>query len=129
MAVRMRGVLAIQRGWHQSRSQRPRSFCTGTGPHPLDKSKGGSGDEIWSIAAAIFSFSSTQAQINRNQDFVVPVFGFFQSVRCPIRWTKVTEALGARLSWYVCASVYNCGLVHTIPVTFSCRHEKHSGIV
>ena len=24
-------------------------------------------------------------------------FGSFQSVRCPIRWTKVTEALGARL--------------------------------
>ena len=25
-------------------------------------------------------------------------FGFFQSVRCPIRWTKVTDALGTRLS-------------------------------
>ena len=24
-------------------------------------------------------------------------FGFFQSVRCPIRWTKVTDALGTRL--------------------------------
>ena len=24
--------------------------------------------------------------------------GFFQSVRCPIRWTKVTDALGTRLS-------------------------------
>ena len=24
--------------------------------------------------------------------------GFFQSVRCPIRWTKLTEALGTRLS-------------------------------
>ena len=25
-------------------------------------------------------------------------FGFFQSVRCPIRWTKVTDALGTRLA-------------------------------
>ena len=24
-------------------------------------------------------------------------FGFFKSVRCPIRWTKVTDALGTRL--------------------------------
>ena len=24
-------------------------------------------------------------------------FGFFQSVRCPIRWTKVTVVLGTRL--------------------------------
>ena len=24
-------------------------------------------------------------------------FGFFQSVCCPIRWTKVTDALGTRL--------------------------------
>ena len=24
-------------------------------------------------------------------------FGFFQSVHCPIRWTKVTDALGTRL--------------------------------
>ena len=37
---------------HQSRSQRPRSFCTATGitnlplPHPLHKSNGGSRDEF-----------------------------------------------------------------------------------
>ena len=34
-------------------------------------------------------------------------FGFFQSVRCPIRWTKVTDALGTRLflkhKCYLCA--------------------------
>ena len=30
----------------QSRSQRSRSFCTATGITPLDKSNGGSGDEI-----------------------------------------------------------------------------------
>ena len=31
-------------------------------------------------------------------------FGFFQSVRCPIRWTKVTDALGTRLGSTV---IYN----------------------
>ena len=37
---------------YQSRSLRPRSFCTATGMrHPLDKSNGGSRDEIEHVRA------------------------------------------------------------------------------
>lgn len=40
----------------------------------------------------------TQVQLNWNQDYFCGFsFRFFQSVRCSIRWTNVTEALGTRL--------------------------------
>ena len=43
-------------------------------------------------------------------------FGFFQSVRCPIRWTKVTDALGTRLvdKMHVCFKIAN--ITHALPV-------------
>ena len=56
------------------------------------------------------TFSSNGKTISRRRNYSEPGFcgsdfGFFQSVRCPIHWTKVTEARGARLwSWYVCFS-------------------------
>ena len=56
------------------------------------------------------NFSSNGKTISRRRNYSEPGFcgsdfGFFQSVRCPIDWTKVTEARGARLwSWYVCFS-------------------------
>ena len=46
-------------------------------------------------------------------------FGFFQSVRCPIRWTKVTDALGTRLSRRTkthCMSVMQSAHAHTAKV-------------
>ena len=41
-------------------------------------------------------------------------FGFFQSVRCPIRWTKVTDVLGTRLE----ATFISLQIVFYIILTF-----------
>ena len=46
-------------------------------------------------------------------------FGFFQSVRCPIRWTKVTDALGTRLEFWG----------KWINIEDACAHEGRKGEV
>ena len=53
----------------------------------------------WKLLSVKWVNNFTQVQLNWNQDyFCDSSFGFFQSVRCSIRWTKVTETLGTRLA-------------------------------
>ena len=51
---------------------------------------------LWSTAA-ILSWNLTQAQSNRNQDFLVPVLDSSRASVAPLRWIRVTQALGTRL--------------------------------
>ena len=55
-------------------------------------------------------------------------FGFFQSVRCPIRWTKVTDALGTRLDFtpkrVVVSRLHDTAARFHTGVKFSPRYEN-----
>ena len=61
--------------------------------------------------------------------FCVSGFGFFQRVRCPIRWTKVTDALGSRLvktSLYRACVVWCMASSYSNAPVFACLHVKEN---